>query len=107
MNGENQKVTLLKFVDKLPIIKTLKPKGVMNGVPYYEIRMQQFKKKLHRDLPETTVWGFERNFPGPTIETNRNECIKVKWMNDLPEKHLLPVDTTVHGAEANNLESEQ
>lgn len=94
-------MTLSKFVDKLPIIETIKPKGKINGVPYYQIRIQQFQQKLHRDLPKTTVWGFEGNYPGPTIEVNRNEWIKVKWINDLPKKHLLPVDTTVHGAEAN------
>lgn len=93
-------MALSKFVDKLPIIKNIKPKRTMDGVPYYEIKMQQFKQKLHRDIPETTVWGFEGNYPGPTIESNRNEWIKVKWVNELPEKHLLPVDTTVHGAEA-------
>jgi len=92
---------LSKFVDKLPIIKTLRPRGKMKGAPYYEIRMQQFKQKLHRDLPETTVWGFEGSYPGPTIEVNKNELIKVKWMNDLPKKHLLPIDTTVHGAGPN------
>ncbi|QVK17573.1 multicopper oxidase domain-containing protein [Mycoplasmatota bacterium] len=92
---------LSKFVDKLPIIKTLKTTGEMDGVPYYEVRMQQFKQKLHRDLPETTVWGFNGHYPGPTFEVNRNEWIKVKWINDLQDRHLLPVDTTVHGAESN------
>lgn len=92
-------MSLTKYVDELPRIKTIKPSGELDGVPYYEIRMQQFKKKLHRDLPETTVWGFEGNFPGPVIEVSKNQWIKVKWINDLPEKHLLPVDTTVHGAE--------
>jgi spore coat protein A len=91
-------MTLAKFVDKLPVINRVKPQGYMNGAPYYEMRMQQFKQKLHRDLPETTVWGFEGTYPGPAIEVLRNERIKVKWINDLPEKHLLPVDTTVHGA---------
>ncbi|WP_066496579.1 multicopper oxidase family protein [Abyssisolibacter fermentans] len=94
-------MTLSKFVDKLPTIKTIKPTGKIDGADYYQIRIQQFKQKLHRDLDKTTVWGFEGNYPGPTIEVKMNELIKVKWINDLPEKHLLPVDTTVHGAEAN------
>jgi spore coat protein A len=38
--------------------------------------------------------------PGPTIEVRRNELVKIKWINNLPDKHLLPVDTTIHGAEA-------
>lgn len=95
---------LSKFVDKLTIIRNIKPIGSLNGMPYYEIRMQQFKQKLHRDLPETIVLGFEGTFPGPVIEAIKNQSIKVKWVNDLPEKHLLPVDTTVHGAEPNKPE---
>lgn len=97
----NQDMTLAKFVDKLQIIRTIKPKGRMDGVPYYQMRIQQFKQKLHRDLPETTVWGLEGNYPGPTIEAKKNQLIKVEWINELPSKHLLPVDTTIHGAEPN------
>lgn len=93
-------MTLTKFVDPLPILKIMKPMGKIRSIPYYEIKMQEFKQKLHRDLPETVVWGFDRSYPGPTIEVNRNVPIFVKWINDLPEKHILPVDTTVHGAEA-------
>lgn len=89
---------ITKFVDKLPILKTLKSKCEMGGATYYEVEMTQFKQKLHRDIPATFVWGFEGSYPGPTIEARYNEPIKVKWMNNLPEKHLLPVDTTVHGA---------
>jgi spore coat protein A len=89
---------LAKFVDELPIIKTLRAKGKINGITYYELTMNQFKQKLHRDLPATLVWGFEGSYPGPTIEAKRNKPIKVKWINDLPNKHLLPIDTTVHGA---------
>ena len=87
-----------KYVDKLPIPKILKPDCIIDGMPYYEARMQQFKQILHRDIPATVVWGFEGVYPGPTIETNNYQSIKVKWINHLPSKHLLPVDTTVHGA---------
>ncbi len=54
---------------------------------------------LHRDLNPTTVWGYEGNYPGPTIEVESGEQVYIKWMNDLPEKHLLPIDHTVHGAQ--------
>ena len=96
--GENR-VTLAKFVDELTIVEVLKPNSIIEGLSFYEIKMQQFKQKLHRDLPKTTVWGFEGIYPGPAIEVHKNQWIKVKWVNELPSKHLLPVDTTVHGAE--------
>ena len=62
--------------------------------------MKQVKQKLHRDLPPTTVWGYNGMYPGPTFQTQRNHPIEVKWKNKLPFEHLLPVDRTVHGAES-------
>lgn len=93
---------LKKFVDPLPIPPVLKAKRKHNGIPYYEVTMKQVKQKLHRDLPPTTVWGYNGMYPGSTFETRRNHPIKVKWKNELPFEHLLPVDRTVHGAEPDN-----
>ncbi len=90
---------LTKYVDKLPIIPTQQPSDKIDGFYYYKMNMQQFKQKLHRDLLPTTVWGFNGNYPGPIIDVKRNQNISVKWINNLPSKHLLPVDTTIHGAE--------
>jgi spore coat protein A, manganese oxidase len=56
------------------------------------------KQQLHRDLPPTTVWGYNGMYPGPTFEVLRNHPILVRWENHLPFEHLLPVDRTVHGA---------
>ncbi len=61
--------------------------------------MEQVKQKLHRDLPPTTIWGYNGMYPGPTFEVRRNHPIFVKWENKLPFEHLLPVDRTIHGAE--------
>src|SRR6476620_3290295 len=38
-------------------------------------------------------------YPGPTFDVIKGETSFVKWMNDLPAKHFLPIDTTIHGAE--------
>ncbi|GAE24845.1 spore coat protein A [Halalkalibacter wakoensis JCM 9140] len=84
---------LEKFVDSLPIMETLQPKT--KGKNYYEVKIQEFKKKLHRDLPPTTLWGYNAQFPGPTIEANSNEPVEVKWINELPNKHFLPVDWSI------------
>ncbi|WP_186577907.1 multicopper oxidase family protein [Aquibacillus kalidii] len=90
------KLKLEKFVDKLPIMDTLQPKRfTKNGTPYYEVRMEEFNSKLHRDLPPTRLWGYNGQVPGPTIEVNKGEPIKVKWMNNLPTNHFLPVDWSI------------
>ncbi|MFF2448337.1 multicopper oxidase family protein [Neobacillus sp. NPDC058068] len=91
-------MNLSKFVDELPVPSVLKPRHKDRFHTYYELNMTQFKQSLHRDLPETTVWGFEGVYPGPTFEVESGEKVFVKWINNLPDKHLLPVDHTIHGA---------
>jgi len=92
-------VKLKKFVDLLPILETLKPKKMTSDGLYYEVKMEEFTQKLHRDLPPTRLWGYNRQVPGPTIMVNKGEPIQVKWINKLPRKHFLPVDKSFHNHE--------
>lgn len=89
---------LTPFVDELPIPKVLKPKEREKNFTYYEVTMSEFFHQFHSDLPETRVWGYEGQIPGPTIEVNEGECTHVKWINNLPDTHFLPVDKSLHGA---------
>jgi spore coat protein A, manganese oxidase len=90
---------LAKFVDPLPLPNVLKPVEWIQGKPFYRLAMTQFQQQLHRDLPPTTVWGFQGSYPGPTIEARTDHPIVVQWINNLPTKHLLPIDHTICGAE--------
>ena len=87
---------LEKWLDEVPRPGVAEPTGTKDGRPYYEIEMSEVEQELHSDLPATTVWGYDGQFPGPTIEAEQGEPIYVQWQNDLPDEHLLPVDTTVH-----------
>ncbi|ASN06722.1 multicopper oxidase family protein [Virgibacillus necropolis] len=87
---------LKKFVDRLPIMNTLKSERKNKKGAYYEVQMEEFTQKLHRDLRPTRLWGYNRQFPGPTIEVNKGEPIQVKWINNLPRRHILPVDKSIH-----------
>ena len=90
---------LIKYVDSLPIPPILAPKSKKGDNTYYTVEMQEFRQKVHRDLPPTILWGYEGMYPGPTIEVYRNEKVKIRWENPLPvNQHILPVDTTIHGA---------
>jgi spore coat protein A len=62
--------------------------------------MRQIAAKLHRDLPPTSMWGFGGVVPGPTIEVRSGQGALIEWANDLPQQHFLPIDHTLHGAEA-------
>ncbi|HEX4287105.1 MAG TPA: multicopper oxidase domain-containing protein [Terracidiphilus sp.] len=53
---------------------------------------------MHSSLPATRLWGFEGQYPGPTLEALRGERIEILWENRLPQEHLFPVDPHIHGA---------
>ncbi|MBA9028753.1 FtsP/CotA-like multicopper oxidase with cupredoxin domain [Peribacillus huizhouensis] len=38
--------------------------------------MTEFKQSLHSELNDTTVWGYESSYPGPTIEVEIGESVK-------------------------------
>jgi spore coat protein A len=99
--------TLAPFVDPLPIPAIARahdrrpsPADPTQQLPYYRIAMEPCTQRVHRDLPPTRMWGFAGSIPGPTFETRSGEGLLVEWVNALPEKHLLPVDHSIHGAEA-------
>lgn len=87
------------FVDPLPIPPVIsvshKSDFGGNGSPPTDlfIRMTQFQTKLHRDLPEVSVWGYNGMSPGPTIEVEKGQKIRIHWQQDLPEKHILATPT--------------
>ncbi len=106
-----------KFVNPLPNPLdpgfVLQPYGTIDGESYYEVVMDQIKTKIGLIDPATgkqlytRVWGFgdarendapsgKLSFPGPTLVADRGDPVRVRWLNWLPKRHLLPVDTTVH-----------
>lgn len=101
--------TLEKFVDPLPIPAVAVSEGMKDApggkAPYYRIAMRETRAKLHRDLPPTRLWTFGGTWPGPTIEARTGEPILVEWANELSEKHFLPIDYRLHGAERDKPES--
>jgi spore coat protein A, manganese oxidase len=90
-------VTLTSYVDPLPIPARLSQAEMPAAA--VAIKMAAFRQKVHRDLPPTTLWGYNGAWPGPTIDVRRNQPFSVMWANKLPKHHLLPLDFTVHGEE--------
>lgn len=98
--------TLAKFVDPLPLLKTTEPVGhkpspdeAGRQLPYYKVGMRRLEAQLHRDLKATSLWGYGSSSPGPIFETRSGQGVLVEWTNELPHKHFLPIDHTIHGAE--------
>jgi spore coat protein A len=103
--------TLQAFVDPLPIPQRAHsvesralPHQPRLKLPYYRIEMAQTEQLLHRDMKPTRCWTYGGCMPGPTLETRSGEGILVEWVNALPQKHFLPIDYRLHGAEPDHPE---
>ena len=94
--------TLSRFLRlRSPAALRPSPEDPSLKLPYYRIAMRAVESKVHRDLPATRMWGFGSSSPGPTFETRSGQGLLVEWVNELPQRHFLPIDHTLHGAEAN------
>jgi spore coat protein A, manganese oxidase len=91
-------IKLTRYVDPLPLPPIVRSTGGPGET--IELEMVQFQQKVHRDLPPTTVWGYNGSWPGPTIEVQNGKTLNVKWTSKLPSTHLLPIDHSIHGAES-------
>ena len=94
------------YVDPLPIPPIARPSGLRKAgtdssqqVPYFRVAVREFSSSLHRDLRPTKQWGYNGISPGPTFEVTSQKGMFVEWANELPLKHFLPVDFTLHGSE--------
>ena len=63
--------------------------------------MSQIENRVHRDLKPAGMGGYGGASTGPTMEVRFGEAILVEWVNALPDKHLIPIDHRIHGADAN------
>jgi len=98
--------TLAQFVDALPLPVLARAQGsrpvpgkARIHAPHYRVAMQAVSAKLHRDLPPTDLWSYGGVVPGVMFETRSGEGLIVEWANELPDRHFLPIDHTLHGAE--------
>jgi len=92
--------TIPKFVDELPKPMIAKPKysrGQQKN-DYYELIMMEGQHRFHKHFPNSLIWGYNGLYPGPTIEASKDKTIYVKYKNQLPLQHFLPVDFTLHAA---------
>jgi FtsP/CotA-like multicopper oxidase with cupredoxin domain len=86
---------LSPFVDELPVPRRLRAADHGGRIT---VAMRAGRHRFHRDLPESTVWGYEGTAPGPTIEAERGRPVTVEWRNELSGR--FPVVATVAPAAA-------
>ena len=93
--------TIPKFVDPMPIPKVVRPTEECyhsyDEESFYKIQMRERQHRFHKYFPLTTFFGYNGTYPGPTIEVPKDVHVRIKWENKLPNKHILPIDRTLHG----------
>ncbi len=86
--------------------------GVINyatgAATHYSISIEQFEDQLHPNLPNPTrLWGYRASnigaganrHLGSIIAVKRGTPVQITATNNLPGAHILPVDSTIMGAE--------
>jgi len=81
------------FVDELPLPELIPAKK--HGK--LRITMREVHAKVHRDVPPTRLWSYGSGALAPLIEARSHQTLRVEWVNQLPERHFLPVDHSLHG----------
>ncbi len=98
-------VNLSPFQDALPIPSVIAPTSVgPDGIENYDVYIREFNYSLHASLPQTRVWGYNSQYPGPTFEVRKGHPIRVTWHNDLRNvnnvlrnTHIFPYNSCLHG----------
>ena len=112
MSRTAQSPALKKFIQPLP---GLGPGGIpvaaadtttYPGSDFYRLVMAEYTQQLHPDLPKATrLWGYAdattgvHRHLGPVIVAKRGRPVRILAENNLPSAHILPVDTSIGGAE--------
>jgi len=80
----------------------LQPTGTLDGRPLYVLTQRAFRTQV---LPgvTTTLWGYNGEFPGPTIRVRQNTPVAVRQINRLPARHPVlgyepTTSTHLHGS---------
>ena len=98
-------LTQTKYINALPIPSVIDKRKTGS----LTIQAKQFKQWLGITDPlgvhlQTTLFGYNGTYPGPTILARKFEPLTVTWDNKLVDAtgkalpHLLPVDNTIHWA---------
>ena len=80
---------------------------------HYTIEINQFKDQLHPSLPPTTLWGYNPTLAlgvapgaivpqkhlGGIIIAQKGVPTQITFRNNLPDRHILPVDTSIQGSD--------
>jgi spore coat protein A, manganese oxidase len=86
------------FVDALPLPEGREHPSSLQGYPQkLRIAMREIHHQVHRDVRPTRMWSYGPTALGPVIEARSGHPLQIEWINNLPTKHFLPIDHSLHG----------
>lgn len=99
---------LKKFIDPMRMVGFHIPIAVPDGTTstgatHYTIDIRQFTDTLHSLMPgPTRLWGYSQNgntthLAGVIVAT-KDQPVQITFNNNLPPTNIIPVDTTIPGA---------
>jgi spore coat protein A len=80
------------FQVPLPIIPTLQPERVESNTDFYDVTVRSATARILNGL-DTTIWGYDGLFPGPTIEAQVGRRVSLRLRNTL----TVPIVNHLHG----------
>jgi spore coat protein A len=93
--------------NQIPVVGLDAFAAPVTGVAHATINVNQFQDTLHPALGPTTLWGYHPNVPafpgsqkhlGGIIVVNKGVPLQLTFRNNLPPMAIIPVDTTIPGA---------
>ena len=98
----------------IPVMTTLTD-PIFPGVDYYKVVVGPYQQLLHSELPGagTKLWGYADNslatpvhkHLGGLILANKGTPVRIRFKNNLPTTHILPVDSTIEMAGAEGIQN--
>jgi spore coat protein A len=88
----------------IPVVSPDAGLGVA-GATHYTIDMGQFADQVHPTLGATTMWGYNpagnplQKHLGGIIVGRKGMPIQITFRNNLPSTHIIPIDTSLPGAD--------
>ncbi len=96
-------LTALGDPNGIPVLSGV-PDPVFPNTTLYKVTAGQYQDQLHPNLPPTTLYGYwdatnpvKRHLGGIVVNT-RGQASRMRFTNTLPSRHIIPIDTTVPGA---------
>ncbi|HET6997322.1 MAG TPA: multicopper oxidase domain-containing protein, partial [Solirubrobacterales bacterium] len=91
---------LTPFVDRLPLPLRL---IATEHDGWLAVHIRAGVHSFHRELPASSIWGFEGTVPGPTIEAERGRPVTVEWRNELDGAYPVSVTVAPQAADADGV----